>query len=56
MNGLIASLTIGFLFVLYGLSDSPDWDCLLFGAVIVAIGNAADRIADRISEKARVNQ
>jgi hypothetical protein len=51
MNGLVASLGICALFVLYTLSDSPDRDCLLFGAVIIAISNAADRISEKILRK-----
>jgi len=53
VNGLVAGLGICGMFVLYTLSDSPDRDCLLFAAVIIAITNSADRIADRISAKSR---
>jgi hypothetical protein len=45
MSGFIALLGILGLFVCYTLSDSPERNVLLVAAVIIAINNAADRIA-----------
>lgn len=45
MSGFIALLGIVGLIVAYTLSDSPDRDVLLIGAIIIAINNAADRIS-----------
>lgn len=45
MSGFIALLGVVGLFVCYTLSDSPDRDILLIGAVIITINNAADRIS-----------
>ena len=54
MNSLIASLGMAACFFLYSISDSPERDCLLFAAVIIAINSSAERIADRIGEKAKL--
>jgi len=37
---IIRTLTIIGLFIFYSVSDGADRDCLLFGAVIVAIDGA----------------
>lgn len=45
MSGFIALLGIIGLFACYSLSNSPERNVLLVAAVIIAINNAADRIA-----------